>query len=738
MTAEVAPPPAEAHPSVHGMARLIRQAAADPSARPTLLHRVILVIATFSMFSTLIGASGPTVRWPALGIAVTLAICALVVVVVAGFTVRTMRWFGRAEMLLALLAVVGLSLWMLANIFNFTGYRSDEEIFVQYSANLLRHGHNPYSADLMPAYAQYPSPFPTKLLDGSITHRLDYPALPTLLTTVLTMIVGDFHTVALLCTLALFLTVFVMFRLLPRGMRSLGALLIAGVPVLATGAAGGLLFALVIPPLAFVAYRWQHIGESGRLSKMDLAKAAAIGVVISTTQVGWFPIPFLFLGIYLGRRKQLGSRAAAIVTGKFIGGAAATFLVINAAFIAWSPKDWLRGVFAPLTQHAVPEGSGLINMIQSLSRGSGNLSYYTYAGALVMVGLLVAYWRHFDRLGTACFALPLIGLLFPTRSYWTYFIAYSAAWVVELLSHDPEPAEAAADAAAAAESAESDEADRSDGPDGSDAARDKPKAVPLTPRIPWLTRSAAVTTAAFLPAAVVFGAAVTSKQPLTLRLDSYQTSAQLGTVQSVTLLASNNSGETLTPHFMAIHNNGMVSATWNIVSGPTKLSPHSKAQYTVTAPSSTSMPLLLGGLKMQAVTDTPATVSYSSTLNTQPYITVLVGPTPVLPLLDAGASTVLTARVQSAFGEPVERAGMRVCLDQAKFTNGNVDFDSADISPSPAGDSSKCGFTDKKGEVRFTVKSNGSNNHQLYFQSYGQQGSYGRFGYSTFLSVAWR
>ncbi|MFD0630788.1 hypothetical protein ACFQ9X_03105 [Catenulispora yoronensis] len=408
---------------------------------------MVLVIATFSMFSTLIGASGPTVRFPALGIAVTAAICALVAVVVAAFTTRTMRWFGRAEMLLAVLAVVGLSLWMLANIFNFTAYRSDEEIFVQYSADLLRHGHNPYSADLMPAYAQYPSPFPTKLLDGTITHRLDYPALPTLLTTVLTMAVGTFHTVALLCTLALVLTVFVMFRLLPRGLRSLGALLISGVPVLATGAAGGLLFALVIPPLAFVAYRWQHIGERGRLTGMDLAKAAAVGAVVSTTQVGWFPIPFLFLGIYLCRRRDLGSRPARLITFKFMGVAAVTFLLINVPFIIWSPKDWLRGVFAPLTQHAVPEGEGLINLIQSLSLGSGNLSYYTYAGGLVMVGLLVAYWRHFDRLGTACFALPLIGLLFPTRSYWTYFIAYSAAWVVELLSNDPEPA-TAADAAA--------------------------------------------------------------------------------------------------------------------------------------------------------------------------------------------------------------------------------------------------------------------------------------------------
>src|ERR1051326_8091878 len=103
------------------------------------------------------------------------------------------------------------------------------------------------------------------------------------------------------------------------------------------------------------------------------------------------------------------------------------------------------------------------------------------------------------------------------------------------------------------------------------------------------------------------GVAVASPQPLSIRLDNYLTTAQLGTVQTVTLTATNTSDETLTPHFMAIHNNGMVSATWNIVSGPEKLRPHTKAQYTVTAPSTSAMPLLLGGLKMQAVTDSPAT-----------------------------------------------------------------------------------------------------------------------------------
>lgn len=719
MSVEVERPPGQARATVDGVFQQLRDTAADPGARPTIVHRVLLVVTAFSMFSTLMGVFGPTVRWPGVGVLVFVAMCALVAVAVMGFTTRTMRWFGHAELMLALLAAVGISLWMLSMVLSYNGYRSDEEIFVQYSADLLRHGHNPYTADLAPAYAQYPSPFPTKLLDGSITHHLDYPALPTLLTTVLTMMVGTFHTVGLLCLLFLIATIAVMYVLLPRGLRSLAALVVAGIPVLAQGAVGGLLFALVVPFLAFAAYRWKQTGAGGRLSKLDVAKALAVGAAVSTTQVAWFPIPFLFLGIFLVRRDELGRRAAAILTVKYIAIAAATFVVINVPFVVWSPGGWFRGALAPLTQHAVPEGEGLINLVQSMSTGSGNLSLYTYAGALVMLGLLVAYWRHFDRLGSACFALPMIGLLFPTRSYWTYFIAYAAAWVVGLLTNDPEPA---ADPSMATDPAEAGaEAEAEEDP------RTAAGRAPLTPRIPWLSRYAAITAAAFLPAVAVFGVAVASPAPMTLKVDSYLTSAQLNSVQTVTVTATNHSDKALTPHFMAVHGNGMVSASWDVISGPKTIPAHSWAQYVVTAPSVSAMPPITDALKMQAVTDTPATVSYSAAVTPQPYTTILVADTPVMPLLPPGSSVTLTASLQSQFGTMLHRAGMRICLDQAKFSNSSLDFETAKITATPAGSSPSCGSTDREGQVHFTVLSHGTGGRQLYFQSYGAQGSLGRF-----------
>src|SRR5512139_1003979 len=139
MSVEAERPPAEVHP-VRGMARLIRHTAENPDARPTLIHRVVLVLAAFSLFSTLLAASGPTVRWGALGLVLALGVCALVAIIVLGFTITTMRWFGRAELVLLVIALGGLTLWTIANILNYPAYRSDEEIFVQYSANMLRHG----------------------------------------------------------------------------------------------------------------------------------------------------------------------------------------------------------------------------------------------------------------------------------------------------------------------------------------------------------------------------------------------------------------------------------------------------------------------------------------------------------------------------------------------------------------------------------------------------------------------
>lgn len=722
MTLEAERQPSVAQ-AVRDSAGAWRAAADDPDARPALIHRILLVITAFSLFSTLLAASGPTVRWGAVGLALAFGVCAIVAVIVCGFTARSMRWFGRLEWLLLAVAIGALIIWTVANILQYTPYRSDEEIFVQYSADLLRHGHNPYTSDMMPAYALYPSPFPTKLLDGSITHSLDYPALPTLLTLGLTVTVGTFHTVALLCTLALIAAALVVFLLLPRGLRSLAPLLIVGIPVLASGASGGLLFSLVIAPLAFAAYRWQHTGEGGRLSRMDIGKAAAVGIAVSTTQVAWFPIPFLFLGIYLCRRNELGRSAALRVLAKYIGIAAVVFLAINSMFIVWSPTQWLRGVFAPIIQHAVPEGQGLINLIQSLNIGSSNLSLYTYAGALVMLGLLVMYWRHFDRLKSACFALPLIGLLFPARSYWTYFIAYGAAWLVALLSHESDESEEL--------TADERQAER--------AAAAGTAADTVAAPASWYKRPIAITMAAFLPAGLAFGAALASAQPLTLTIENYVTSAQLGTVQNLTVTATNTTGKTLQPHFMVVNGTGMVSPAWNIVRGPESLAPHAKATYIITAPSFQSLPSVKLGMKVQAVTDTPATISFSPSKQAEPFTTVVTFEQPTAPLLDSYQTVTMTARIQTEYGVPIHKAGVKVCLGRAIFTNIGTTDNAPKITATPMGDESGCGFTDSTGTIRFAVSSASTDGRLMYFQTHATQGgSNGTFGYSDFITAAWR
>jgi hypothetical protein len=406
------------------------------------------------------------------------------------------------------------------------------------------------------------------------------------------------------------------------------------------------------------------------------------------------------------------------------------FIAINGVFIVWNPSAWLHGMLAPITQHAVPEGQGLINLIQSLSIGSGNLSLYTYAGGLVMIGLLVAYWRHFDRLKTACFALPLVGLLFPARSYWTYFIAYGAAWMVELLSHDPEESGGAESEAAAVTSATATE---------ENAPASSPASTGLIAGVKgWLAKPVAVTVAAFLPAGLVFGAALLSPQPLKLTIDNVVTSAQLGSVQTVYITATNTTGTPLQPHFMAVTGDGLVTPTWNIVSGPTTVAPHSRAEYTISAPSFNSLPSVVKGLKIQAVTDQPPTISFSASKQVEPFTTVLTYREPTVPLLDKGANIQLAARIESNFGQPLHRAGVPVCLGQVLFSNtGSVD-ETASIIATPSSDAYGCGLTDGTGTVVFTVWAGSTQGRLLYFQSHADQGSSGRFGYSTFVTASWK
>src|SRR5262249_32614238 len=67
--------------------------------------------------------------------------------------------------------------------------------------------------------------------------------------------------------------------------------------------------------------------------------------------------------------------------------------------------------------------------------GGGNLFVYTLAGALFYAAALIAFAVRFDRLGMACFVLPVTALFFSTRSLAEYFMVLIAVWTVSLLTN---------------------------------------------------------------------------------------------------------------------------------------------------------------------------------------------------------------------------------------------------------------------------------------------------------------
>jgi uncharacterized membrane protein len=115
----------------------------------------------------------------------------------------------------------------------------------------------------------------------------------------------------------------------------------------------------------------------------------------------------------------------------------ATFLVINLPFIAWGPAAWFSGVLAPLSQHALPYGQGLVGLSVYLRVGGGAIDAYSYAAALLYLALLAWFIMDFGRLARCCFVLPSVALFVSGRSLSVYWTAWPRASVRTSRSRRP-------------------------------------------------------------------------------------------------------------------------------------------------------------------------------------------------------------------------------------------------------------------------------------------------------------
>jgi hypothetical protein len=544
------------------------------------LHRVISLTATlgllwpaFKAWNVIVSAPLPGLAAVALTGATLLLACLIAVASTEAALERLDRWL----LVLGLLIIIS---WAGSSLEISSGYTTDEAAFVHGAANLLLHGHDPYGANLLRTLAGFgvPPMYWTYTMSGGLVSTLGYPALPVLVTLPFVALLGNGQAVTIAEVVVLLIATTATFAALPRAWRSLALVLCIGFPILEGFAVAGLNVVLMLPALIVVALRWTRVGEHGRLSARDHAAAIALGLVLSTNQLGWFVAPFVLVGIALLRHTDLGARHALNVVIRYGGVAALTFAVVNGPFIIWAPGAWLHGVTAPLGQHAIPYGQGLVGLTAVLGVGGGAIDAYTYGAAALYLGLLLLFATRFSMFGRACFLLPSVALYASSRSLAEYWLALVVPIVVGAVAVDAGSLRAA-----------------------SQLTWPRRMRLRLPRRI--------VLPGLFIPAIALLIVALLSPAPLSIHIQGEDLNPQRTAVVRLWVTVRNRSDARLKPHF-AINSTGQATPFWRIVTGPATLPPRGSARYLLSPteldPAATQ-PFLL-----QAVTGSPSTISSSS------------------------------------------------------------------------------------------------------------------------------
>jgi uncharacterized membrane protein len=540
----------------------------------------VSLVAAVGLFGPLLMAWGNIVAVPATGLAVVALTGATLLMICLVAAARSEAELQRLDRWLLVLGLLTLGAWAARKLQTSGASGTDEAAFVQGAARLLLHGHDPYGANLSSSLAAYGiSPaFWTYTTNGGYVAALGYPAFPVLLTASFGGLVGTGQAAAIADLVLLAAACGVMYMALPTALRGLAVIVCVCFPALAGFALAGMTGTVMMVALLAVAYRWRSVGATGRLGRAGVLSAAALGFAASTNQLSWFIAPFLISGIYLQLRDGLGPRTATRLSAAYAGIAAGVFLVINAPFIAWGPGPWLDGVFAPLIQHGLPYGQGLIGLTLFARIGGGAMAFYTYAGGFLYLGLLAVYVRGFRALHRACFIFPVAAFYLSGRSLDLYWMVMVAVIVVAVVT---------------------------------DAAPEIGRRTSTGPGAERTTRRRRVLQAAiFVPAAACLAIALATPAPLRLQILGARSNPATGTVRLLRVAVRNDSGRAIRPHF-ATNATGQATAFWSIRRGPAVLAPGAAATYVLTVGDVQSMPFNGQPFLLQAVTEAPVTVSSS-------------------------------------------------------------------------------------------------------------------------------
>jgi hypothetical protein len=178
-----------------------------------------------------------------------------------------------------------------------------------------------------------------------------------------------------------------------------------------------------------------------------------------------------------------------------------------------------------------------------------------------------------------------------------------------------------------------------------------------------------------------------------------------------------------------------MTSYWEVEAGPKTLAPHSSATVTLDAPNVGSMPGITSRFQLEAVTNIPETVSVSAPYTAEPYQLRLT-PDHFAPV-PLGQSIDIHVELLSAYGAPVDQAGVPVFLGQVVYGQSQLIPSEASIDGHAEGQTPVETRTDRRGVATFSVRTTQQQGAPLYFQAWAVGRAGFPFGYSPVVSEIW-
>ena len=621
--------------------------------------------------------------------------------IVASAWLHESRWIPPyVEYAALVLVVVSFLTWCWIQVRVAPAYGTDEVAFDQYAAQLLQHGHNPYTYSMAPSFDLFhvsPNGY-TFRLNGTAVTQLSYPSLSFLVYLPFLLVGITTQTGIVVNCLAWSAAMVVAYFMLPRYVRPL-ILLVGSLDIFTGFAVGGVTDALYVPFLLVAVFRWDRF--RALTGWRSWVAPAAMGCAMGFKQTPWLVGFFLLVALALDAFcHDLDVRASLAVSAKFAWKAGVVFIVPNLYFIAVSPHAWLKGILTPIEGGIVPAGQGWIALSNFIGLGGGNLRWYSVLGASAVVVVLVAMIATYPRCKQVVVFMPSIILFFVERSFASYLVMLLLPLIVSATSVD--------------------------------AGSMSPLATRLSPRWrTWVRRAPLIAGGVFVVALV---ATTLSSPPLSVRIDSVQTTGQLATVIRVQVSATNHTSKPVTPVF-ASQSGGALSAPWSILSGPTAIAPGATSTFELSAPNYFAQPQLTGGFQMAALTEQPAALSISSTFSPTNWHTSLTPQAVENPVV-IGVPTQVQVQILNPNNSPVRESGIAVYLGQVIYAQSGVQYSQAVINQSNVGETPVEALTSASGVAIFNVVGTQATLDPVYFEAnlVNTRDNY-PYGYSPILAI---